>query len=141
MLEIHPIPLLGGLLKPATCVVGEMSSILDDVLKVEMGVWDKCLPDDPEAANCENDCLYQGSVLMRGGNMALPVSDTMERLAKEDGELQSALNHLRHQRNEGDADDIEREVARVGQLSERFASLRMNASIHKALAGHNIDEL
>ena len=56
-------------------------------------------------------------------------------------ELQSALNHLRHQRNEGDADDIEREVARVGQLSERFASLRMNASIHKALAGHNIDEL
>ena len=56
-------------------------------------------------------------------------------------ELQSALNHLRHQRNEGNADDIEREVARVGQLSERFASLRMNASIHKALAGHNIDEL
>ena len=70
------------------------------------------------------------------------LEDGEKLLSKQEiAELQSALDHLRCLRNEGDADDIEKEVARVGQLSERFASLRMNASIHKALTGHNIDEL
>lgn len=92
-LPIHPIPIVGGLLKPAACLVGEMPKILDDVLKVEMGAWDKCLPADPQAAKCQNDCLFQGSILMRGGNTALPVSDAMKRLAAGNGGgLQSALD-------------------------------------------------
>ena len=56
-------------------------------------------------------------------------------------ELRSALENLRSLRNQAVADDIEKEIARVGQLSETFASRRMNASISKALTGKDIDQL
>ena len=93
-LQTYPVPIVGGWLKPAACMMGEMATLLDDVLRVEMGIWDQCLPADPKAVDCDVECLYQGSILMRGGNMALPVSDTMTRLAAADtnGNLQSALD-------------------------------------------------
>ena len=60
---------------------------------------------------------------------------------QEFAELASALENLRLLRNQGVTDDIEKEIARVGQLSETFASRRMDASISKALTGKDIDQL
>ena len=43
--------------------------------------------------------------------------------------------------DQDDAVAINKGVEMLGQASEEFAGLRMDASVRKALAGHKIDEL
>lgn len=59
----------------------------------------------------------------------------------EFSELQAGVGRLRECHNSGSADEILAEIERVGAQSEDFAARRMDVSIKKALAGHNIDEL
>jgi len=59
----------------------------------------------------------------------------------EFNELQAGVNRLRECHNSGSADEILAEIERVGAQSEAFAARRMDVSIKKALAGHNLDEL
>lgn len=97
-LHTYPIPIVGGLLKPATCVIGDAKQLLDDFLKIEMGIWNVCLPDaaiDPYPCDQE-DCILEGSLIVRGGNLAMPVSDAMERIAQEEGgPMQTALTRYK----------------------------------------------
>jgi hypothetical protein len=76
-------------------VAGELPKLLDDILKIEMGIWDDCLP---ASGGCENNCIYEGSILVHGGNIAHPVSDAMERIANYDqtaGKFKSALQRYK----------------------------------------------
>mmetsp|Transcript_10073 Transcript_10073/g.22080 ORF Transcript_10073/g.22080 Transcript_10073/m.22080 type:complete len:573 (-) Transcript_10073:53-1771(-) len=95
-LETYPIPIIGGLLKQATCLLGDAKDLLTDVLEIEMGVWNKCLPEVPQDGSpypCDQeDCIYEGTLLMRGGSMALPVSDAMERVVSSTPTLKPALD-------------------------------------------------
>jgi len=59
----------------------------------------------------------------------------------EFSDLQAGVSRLRECHNSGSADEILAEIERVGAQSEAFAARRMDVSIKKALAGHNLDEL
>ena len=55
--------------------------------------------------------------------------------------LNLALIDLKNVFNEDDCRKISQQIEITSRVSEEFASRRMNASIKKALAGHNIDDL
>lgn len=87
-IDSWPMPLIGDWLKPAACLMGKLSSITDDVLKIEMGIWDSCFPAD---GGCENECAKSGSLFVHSG-YGLPVSDAMERIANsENGKYKEAF--------------------------------------------------
>jgi molecular chaperone HscA len=52
-----------------------------------------------------------------------------------------ALIDLKNICNDDDCRKISQQIEITSRLSEEFASRRMDASIKKALAGHNIDDL
>ncbi len=55
--------------------------------------------------------------------------------------LEVALDELKTVRDSADHRVIARHIEIVSKTSEEFASRRMNASIHRALAGHSLDEV
>ena len=55
--------------------------------------------------------------------------------------LNLALIDLKNVCNDDDCRKISQQIEITSRLSEEFASRRMDASIKKALAGHNIDDL
>jgi len=55
--------------------------------------------------------------------------------------LQETMKRLASLADQDDAVAINKGVEMLGQASEEFAGLRMDASVRKALAGHKIDEL
>jgi molecular chaperone HscA len=59
---------------------------------------------------------------------------------EERDRLTAAIDSLRTLREGHDADAIKQSVEALNALSEPFAARRMNAGIHSALAGHNINE-
>jgi molecular chaperone HscA len=60
---------------------------------------------------------------------------------QESDELRREAEHLEKVKDSDDTRHIVRETERLGKLSEVFAARRMDASVHKALSGHRIDEL
>jgi molecular chaperone HscA len=59
---------------------------------------------------------------------------------RELDELERAAEALRFAHNGGDAGEIRRRVETLNQLSEPFATRRMDASIRRAMQGHSLDE-
>ncbi len=55
-------------------------------------------------------------------------------------ELSEALEQLKNIHNGSDADAIRNEIDRVSQLSDIFASRRMDTNIKNALSGHHLEE-
>ena len=54
--------------------------------------------------------------------------------------IEQSVKHLQENYRKQDADTLRNNIAALGKLSEEFAARRMNANIHKALAGHKVEE-
>jgi len=61
-------------------------------------------------------------------------------IEEERNRLSAAIQSLRLLRDGKDVDAIKQSIEALNNLSEPFAAQRMNAGIHEALAGHNINE-
>lgn len=100
MLETWPIPIMGDVLKYAACMAGDAGGLMDDIIEIEMGIWEKCLPEVQQGQpyDCEKeDCILQGSLMARGNsNWAMPVSDAMERIAQSNVRFGPALEKYKH---------------------------------------------
>jgi molecular chaperone HscA len=74
-----------------------------------------------------------GNALSEDGSALLMQSDIQS--------LQEAIDKLRSVSEGEDHLAISEGTELLGRASEEFASLRMNAAVHKALAGRNIEEV
>ena len=65
---------------------------------------------------------------------------TSSLMIMNDTELVKGINKLKELTDSDNAESIKQAVNDLNQLSEVFASRRMDASIRSVMAGHNINE-
>jgi len=109
-IDSWPIPLVGDWLKPAACIMGEASNLVDDAFKSEMEIWADCLPED---GGCENNCAVEGSFFVHE-KYGLPAPDAIKRIAGSEEDIYK--------------DALERYEAYVSECTEAWKDRTTNGS-------------
>lgn len=98
-LKVWPIPIVGDVLRPATCLLGQMAPVVEAMALTELQKLDRCLPtkysspltcdDIRNVCTTEGSSLFQATALISSFS-GMPLSDEYAKVAQTNG-LEDAL--------------------------------------------------